>query len=125
MRWQAVIWIVSIASTFTFLSVFWWALQRRRERESQLRYDLARRMMEVDDAAERAAGLAWLRDQEAAEQTRRRQGLGLTALVTMAAGAGSMIALRQTRGDDLVVSWMCLLIGVAILLHLGLTRPRR
>ena len=61
MRWQAVIWIVSIASTFTFLSVFWWALQRRRERESQLRYDLARRMMEVDDAAERAAGLAWLR----------------------------------------------------------------
>ncbi len=125
MRWQAVIWIVSIASTFTFLSVFWWALQRRRERESQLRYDLARRMMDVEDAAERASGLAWLHEQEAAEQGRRRQGVGLTALVTLAAGAGSMIALGQVHGDDLVPSWICVLIGVAILLHLGLTRPRR
>jgi hypothetical protein len=124
MKWQALIWIVSMASSFTFLSVFWWALQRRRERESQLRYDLARRMMDVDSAEERAAGLAWLREQEAAEQARRRQGLGLTALVTLAVGAGSMIALRELHGDDLILSWICVLIGAAILLHLGVTRPR-
>lgn len=124
MKWQALIWIVSMASTFTFLSVFWWALQRRRERESQLRYDLARRMMDAESGEERAAALAWLSQQEAAEQARRRQGLGLTALVTLAVGAGSMIALRQVQGEDLILSWASLLIGAAILLHLLITRRR-
>jgi hypothetical protein len=124
MKWQALIWIVSMASTFTFLSVFWWALQRRRERESQLRYDLARRMMDAESGEERAAALGWLSQQEAAEQARRRQGLGLTALVTLAVGAGSMIALRQVQGEDTVLSWASLLIGAAILLHLLITRRR-
>jgi hypothetical protein len=122
MRWQALIWIVSMASTFTFLSVLTWAVQRRRERESQLRYELARRFLDAESAEERAAGLAWLREQETAEQARRRQGLGLAGLVTFAAGAGSLIGVGQLQGDDVIVSWICMLIGVAMLLHLLLTR---
>jgi Flp pilus assembly protein TadB len=124
MRWQALIWIVSMASMFTFLSVFWWALQRRRERESQMRHDLARRLLERETAEGVAAALTWLQEQEAAEQRRRRDGLGLAALITLAIGAGVLIGLGQLRGDDTILAWVSLLIGVALLLHLLLTRRR-
>jgi Flp pilus assembly protein TadB len=124
MRWQALITIVSIASTFTFLSVFWWALQRRRERESQMRHDLARRLLEREPADGAAAALAWLQEQESAEQRRRRDGLGLAALITLAAGGGALIGLGEVTGDDTIPAWMSLLVGVALLLHLFLTRKR-
>jgi hypothetical protein len=123
MRWQVLVVIVSIASTFAFLSVFWWALQRRRERESQLRYDLASRLLDADTPEERASGLLWLQQQEAGDQRRRRQGLALGGLVAVAAGLGALIAIgRISGGDAVVASWMSLLIGVAILLHVAVTR---
>jgi hypothetical protein len=122
MKWQALIWIVSMASMFAFLSVFWWALQRRRERESQLRYDHVRRLLERDGPEERRAALAWLEEQESAELIRRRQGLALTSLVLVAIGLGAFIALQQLHGDDTIPAWWSLLIGLALQLHLLLTR---
>ena len=124
MKWQALIWIVSMASMFAFLSVFWWALQRRRERESQLRHDLARRLLDREGSEAVTSALTWLQDQEAAEQRRRRDGLALTAMITIAIGAAVMIALRQPFGDDLIMAWASLLIGFALLLHLWVTRSR-
>ena len=97
MRWQALIWIVSMASMFTFLSVFWWALQRRRERESQLRFEIARRLLDAEKPETDRSALAWLQEQEAAEQQRRRQGLALGGLVLIAAGVGALIALGHLQ----------------------------
>ena len=124
MRWQVLFEIVLMASMFTFLSVFWWALQRRRERESQLRYDLARRLLERDAVDERGQALDWLRDQEGAEQRRRREGTALAAMIAIAVGAGALIAMRELSGEDTIPAWVSLLVGVALLLHLALTRRR-
>ncbi|MFP5285415.1 MAG: hypothetical protein ACLGI9_06730 [Thermoanaerobaculia bacterium] len=121
MRWQALIWIVGIASTFTFLSVFWWALQRRREREALYRHETARRLIERGEA-ERA--IVWLREDEATAETRRREGLKLSALVWIATGLGVLIGLEKLQDDKAMLGWVPLLVGAALLLYSYFSRRR-
>ena len=110
-----------MASMFTFLSVFWWALQRRREREAYYRYELARQLAaRAAPETEQNAFLEWLRKQDEIEERRRRNGLMLGALVLIATGLGFLIAV-DLRKDEAIMGWVPLFIGAAMLLHLGLT----
>ena len=121
MRWGALLWIVGTASTFTFLSVFWWALQRRREREALYRHETARRLIERGEAE---IALSWLREDEAAAEDRRRMGLRLSALVAIATGIGVLVGLPDLQDEEAILGWVPLLIGVALLIHLLFTRRK-
>jgi hypothetical protein len=121
MRWVALLWIVGTASTFTFLSVFWWALQRRREREALYRHETARRLIERGEA-ERA--ISWLREDEAAAEGRRREGLRLSALVWIATGTGVLLGLPKLQKEEAILGWVPLLIGAALLVYLFFSRRK-
>ncbi|HKV12816.1 MAG TPA: hypothetical protein VJ725_32025 [Thermoanaerobaculia bacterium] len=121
MRSAALIWVVGLASTFTFLSVFWWALQRRREREALYRHETARRLIE---RGETESALSWLRENEAEAEGRRRGGLGLTALLSMATGIGILLGMHDLRGEVAIHGWVPLLAGAALLVHLFFTRRK-
>ncbi len=116
-----VVWIVSMSSMFAFLSVFWWALQRRREREAYYRYELARQLLEHADEPDQFEFLSWLKAQEALEKERRRQGLLLGALVTLASGVGILIMFWHESGDESRIGWLPVLIGASMLAYLAVT----
>ena len=124
MRPSALIWIVSMASMFTFLSVFWWALQRRREREAYYRYELARQLASRSEGNDRALFLAWLREQDALDERRRRDGLSITAFVLVGTGVGFLMAV-DIHEEDSIMGWVPLFIGVAIFLYLAASHARR
>ena len=122
--WSSLTTIVSIASTFGFLSVFWWALQRRREREAYYRHEGLRRLMERSDASSETIGL-WMRDAEEREDRRRRDGLLLAALVFLGIGSGILVALhRHPFTDETIPGWGSLGTGIAMALFLLITRRR-
>jgi CubicO group peptidase (beta-lactamase class C family) len=114
--------IVAMASTFSFLSVFWWSLQRRREREAYYRYELARRMLEKSESPEGPL-LAWVREVEAEENRRRREGQLATALIAIGAGCGAW-ASYELYGAGGTPAGVCVGVGVALLLHFVLTWKR-
>lgn len=120
--WPALVWIVSLSSMFAFLSIFWWALQRRREREAYYRYELARQLLDRVEKTSQHEYLDWLKEQDEIENRRRWQGLLLGAVVLIATGAGFMLALRRLSGDESVMGWVPLLIGIAMLVYLWITR---
>jgi hypothetical protein len=120
-RWPALVWIVSVSSTFAFLSVFWWSVQRRREREAYYRYELARRLLERAGAAEGVV-LEWVREVEAMEAQRRRHSVLLGALVTLGAGIGGLAPLRHFRSEDAIPGSICAGIGLALLVYYAVTR---
>jgi hypothetical protein len=122
--WPALTAIVSIAATFGFLSVFWWALQRRREREAYYRYEVLRRLIERTDTPSDVIN-TWMRDAEEMENRRRRDGLLLAALTFLGVGAGILIALhRHPFVDETIPGWGSLGTGIAMFLHLLITRTR-
>jgi len=125
MRGTVLIWIVSMASMFTFLSVFWWALQRRREREAYYRYELARHLIERAQGTDQAQFLAWLKEQDRLEDRRRRQGLLLGALVLIATGLGVIVGMEDLAREESIMGYIPLFIGLAMLLYLGTTSDRK
>ena len=122
MDWNALMPIVGMASTFTFLSIFWWALQRRREREAYYRYTLARQMLEQKTVPDTTV-LDWVREMETAEQKRRRDGTLLGALVTFLAGGASLIPFALER-EESIPSFLCVGVGLALFVYLIITRRR-
>ncbi|HJQ38657.1 MAG TPA: hypothetical protein VKB93_16090 [Thermoanaerobaculia bacterium] len=123
-NWASLTAIVSIASTFGFLSVFYWALQRRREREAYYRYEGLRRLMERSDAAPEMIG-TMMRDADELENRRRRDGLLLAAFVFLGIGAGILIAVhRHPFASEGIPGWGSLGTGTAMFLHLLFTRKR-
>lgn len=121
MRASAWIWIVSMASMFTFLSVFWWALQRRREREAYYRYELARQLASRSEGADQHVFLEWLREQDAIDERKRREGLKIGALVLIATGLGFLAAV-DLRKDESIMGWVPLFIGIAMFVYLATSK---
>ena len=117
-----VIWIVFLLSVFAFLSIFFWALQRRREREAYYRYELARHLLERADETDQQQFLEWLREQDAIEGRRRWEGLLLGGLVLVATGIGLLIMLHEETGEEGAVGWLPIVIGLSLLIFLGVTR---
>lgn len=113
-----------MASMFTFLSVFWWALQRRREREAYYRYELARQLAARSEVSDPHGFLEWLREQDKSEDHKRREGLTLGAMVLIATGLGFIVAVGP-RGDESIMAWVPLFIGLAMFLYLSMTGRAR
>lgn len=122
-QWPQLVAIVSIASTFGFLSIFWWALQRRREREAYYRHEVLRRLIEGADAP--ADTINWLRESEAIEARRRRESVLLGALALCGAGAGTLVAAHRNLFDGFAIpGWISLGTGLAMFVHVLVTRKR-
>jgi hypothetical protein len=123
-RWQSVTGMVGIASTFAFLSVFWWSLQRRREREAFYRYELTRRLIEQPETKEGAL-VEWLRETEQSDARRRRDSLLLTAFALAGSGGGALVAMqRKLFHDDAIGPWTCVGAGIALFVYLLLTKAQ-
>ena len=125
MRMQALIWIFSMTSMFAFLSIFWWALQRRREREAYYRYELARQLLERTEGTQNHEFLDWLKEEETLELRRRRDGFQLGGLVLIATGAGFLMVFHGKSSEESMIGWLPLFIGISMLVHLVLTHRRK
>jgi hypothetical protein len=120
-RWNVVLSIVITASVFVFLTVFWWALQRRRERESYYRYELARQMLERSDTPHPAI-IEWVREVDAIEQRRRREGVLMTACIAVLTGIGALIPVGTVFDDESSPGMIAAGLGLALFIYLAITR---
>jgi hypothetical protein len=120
--------IICSVSFFTFLTIWFWAIARRREREAFYRSEMLKKLADSSgDAAQQALQL--LRDDDARRQRRKREGVILAGLILVAMGVALMIVIPLT--DDprkelgsWAVGLIPLLIGVAMLLHAKLVASR-
>lgn len=109
---------------FTCLTVFIWALQRRKERESYYRYELARKAVEKGAVSE-AKVLELLRADATASWRGRVEGLKLAGIVTLAIGAGLLFGLRFVEGVAVwQVGWIPIGLGAGLLVYSLLLAPR-
>ncbi|HEX6159550.1 MAG TPA: hypothetical protein VF111_05250 [Thermoanaerobaculia bacterium] len=122
MRWQILIPVASIVSSFLALSVIWWATERRREREAYYRYELSRHMLErYADDQERF--LTWLREQEIRDGLRRREVIRLVLWVLLCGGLAALAGLGFTPRDESLFGWIP--IGIAAGLAIDLLSTKR
>jgi hypothetical protein len=110
---------------FSWVTVVGWAIQRRKEREAYYRHETEKRL--VDKSGVSAEQLLGLRnEEERIRWLRRREGLKLGGLVTLAAGIGIVVALRFVDTGELSISvtgWIPLGIGVVLLLYTYVLYP--
>src|ERR1022692_3459379 len=90
--------IASIA-LFSFLAVAAWSGERRREREAYYRSETVRKIAEMQAAGVNSA-IEFLREEEKSAVRRRREGLKLGGLVTVAIGGGMMIFIHAVDRHD-------------------------
>jgi hypothetical protein len=123
MRWQVLIPLTSIVSSCLAFSIAWWATQRRKERDSFYRFELARLMLErYADGHEKV--MAWLEQQEQSDARKRRDAIRLSAWVLLIAGAGALIALRSNAVEDSLFGWAPIGIAIGEFIFLATTRTR-
>jgi hypothetical protein len=106
--------LVPIAG-IAFVTIAVWLGERRKEKESFQRCELLRKIADSQgDAAQRV--LAVIRQQDYEAQVRRREGLKLGGLITLAAGIGLMIFLYMIEREEPV--WVAgsipILVGAAL-----------
>jgi Flp pilus assembly protein TadB len=102
---------------FTFLGVAAWTGTRARERELYYKNDLLKKIAESPEAGGNAA-LQYLREQHRLAQEKRRGGLQLGGLVTVAVGVGLMIfLLAMVHRPVFFVGLIPLLIGIVLFLY--------
>jgi hypothetical protein len=99
---------VVAAVALSLIAVFGWFGHKKKEREANYRAETVRRITEAGDAA---AALQFLRDLDKADAVQSRGRTRLAGLVTIAAGIGLMVFLRNfvgftpvTLGDGAAVS---------------------
>ena len=114
--------MMSIVSFSLAFSVVWWSTQRRREREAYYRYELSRLMLDrYADGQEKV--MNWLREQEAVDAQRRRDGLRLTAWIMLAGGLATLVGFRFALDDNALFGWVPIGIAVGLFVYLLLSRP--
>ena len=102
-----------------------WFEERRKERESFHRTELLKRIAESQgDAAQKV--LEMMREEEHAAQIRRREGVKLGGLVTLAVGIGLMafLTLVNSREPIWLVGLIPALVGAALLVYILLLAPK-
>src|ERR1035438_2678193 len=102
---------------FSFLSVSKWSDNRRREREAYYKSETVRKVMEMPGATP-ATVQEFAREQQAIADRRRREGLKLGGLITVAAGIGIMVFLLGKPGPGIfTVGAIPLGVGIALLVY--------
>jgi hypothetical protein len=86
---------VVAAVGLSLVAVFGWFDHKKKERETHYRSETVRKITEAGDAA---AALQFLRELERSDALRSRGRTRLAGLVTIAAGVGLMIFLRNFVG---------------------------
>ncbi len=123
---------VGSVALFSFIAVASWAEARRREREAFYKSETLKKIAEAQGAGASSA-VEFLREEalRRAEERknaaqRRREGLKLGGLVTIAVGIGLMIFLRAIANDEPVflVGLIPLLIGIALLVYSYFLAPK-
>ncbi len=108
-----------------FVTIAVWLGERRKEKESFQRCELLRKIADSQgDAAQRV--LAVIRQQDYEAQIRRREGLKLGGLITLAAGIGLMIFLYMIETEEPV--WVAgsipILVGAALVAYVLFMAPK-
>jgi hypothetical protein len=121
---------LSVASValFSFVAVAVWSSERRREREAYYRSEILKKIADTQGAGSSSA-IEFLRDEEKNTTRRRREGLKLGGLITVAVGIGMMLFIKAVDRSDpdpaYLVGLIPLLIGVALLAYTYLLAPKQ
>jgi hypothetical protein len=115
------LWTVAVALLIAlsmYLSIAGWARERRIEREAFYEQEIARRMLERDNASN-AEVVAWLDAREARRVERRRESLRLAAFIACGAGLGMLAGLHHVSRDHTYwpLGFIPLMVGLALGIH--------
>jgi len=108
-----------------FVTIVVWLDVRRKEREDAHRAELLRKIADTQgDAAQKVLDV--IQEQEYQAQVRRREGIKLGGLITLAAGIGLGIFLGMIERTDPVwaVGLIPVLIGLALIVYVGFLSPK-
>jgi hypothetical protein len=116
--------VVATLAVFSWLAVDTWSENRRKEREAFYRSDTLRKIAETQGGA--PAALEYLREEERIAQKRRREGLKIGGLITIAAGIGIAVFLNAFLPDRPLyfLGLIPLLIGLALLFYVYDLAPK-
>jgi Domain of unknown function (DUF6249) len=116
---------VGAIALFLFLAVASWSDARRREREAYYKSEALKKLAEMQGAGATAA-LEIMREEDRIAERRRREGLRLGGLITLAVGIGMMVFLRAVEHSEpaYLVGLIPLLIGVALLAYSYILAPK-
>lgn len=116
-----------LTGLFSFMSVFVWAHQRRRERESYYRSETMRRFSETGGAA-RELLLQALQEDERYAFRRRLEACKLAGVITLAVGLAMMMFIKAVDARSVEPSYLMGLIpvsvGLSLLLYVYILAPR-
>ena len=116
-----------LAGLFSFMSVFVWAHQRRREREAYYRSETLRRFSEKEGAARELLVQALQEDERYAVR-RRLEACKLAGVITLAVGIALMMFIKAVDARSVEPSYLVGLIpvsvGLSLLLYVYLLAPR-
>jgi hypothetical protein len=111
--------IVGSIALFSFLAVASWSDARRKEREAYYRSEMLKKLAETSGEGARAA-IELLHAEERTAAIKRREGIKLGGLITLAVGIALMVFLRYAAQDDpgaYFVGLIPALIGAALLVY--------
>ena len=108
-----------------FVTIVVWLDVRRKEREDAHRAELLRKIADTQgDAAQKVLDV--IQEQEYQAHVRRREGIKLGGLITLAAGIGLGVFLGMIERTDPVwaVGLIPVLIGLALIVYVGFLSPK-
>jgi peptidoglycan/LPS O-acetylase OafA/YrhL len=116
-----------LTGLFSFLSVFVWAHQRRREREAYYRSETLRRFSETAGAAP-ALLVQALQEDEHNSVRRRLEACRLAGVITLAVGIAMMVFIKAVDARSVEPSYLVGLIpvsiGLGLLFYVYVLAPR-
>lgn len=115
--------LVVIIGMFVLAAIAMWTKQRRRERTAFYDHELVRRLAEGGEITEEGA-LKMVREQGAEEHRRRREGLRVGGVVSIAAGLGLLVFFSHIDAENMPIAVIPIFIGVALLVAALLPRPK-
>jgi hypothetical protein len=121
---------LSVASIalFSFMAVATWSKERRREREAYYKSETLKKIAETQGGGGSSA-IEFLHENEKYAALRRREGLKLGGLVTIAVGMSMMIFIKAADRNDpdpaYLVGIIPLFIGAALLGYAYFLAPKQ
>ncbi len=112
-------------SLFSFIAVATWVDSRGREREAYYKSETLKKIAESEGPTAKSA-LEFLYEQERLRTRRKREGIKLGGLVTVAVGLGLFPLLRAVvpNEPDYLASLIPLFIGFALLIYGYVLAPK-